>query len=137
MAGALPSFVVAELLGISHDDGRRLYELTEIMNTGLMDESVHQAQLQMFEYAAELAARKRAEPGDDIASSLLAAEVDGQRLTDLEFNLFFLLLINTGGRAVTAADRDRGAVALRHPGDGIHPHCHPRHRGARGAAAPG
>ena len=36
-------------------------------------------------------------PGDDIATSLLQAEVDGQRLTDLEFNLFFLLLINAGG----------------------------------------
>ena len=34
IAGALPSFVIAELLGIPLDDGRRLYELTEIMNTG-------------------------------------------------------------------------------------------------------
>ena len=51
----------------------------------------------MFAYAAELAARKRAQPGDDIATSLLHAEVDGQRLTDMEFNLFFVLLIIAGG----------------------------------------
>ena len=43
----------------------------------------------MFAYAGELAARKRAQPGDDIATSLLHAEVDGQRLTDMEFNMFF------------------------------------------------
>jgi cytochrome P450 len=55
------------------------------------------AQAQMFGYAQELAARKRDEPGDDIASALLAAEVDGRKLTDLEFNLFFMLLINAGG----------------------------------------
>ena len=34
VAGALPSYVIAELLGIPLEDGCRLYELTEIMNTG-------------------------------------------------------------------------------------------------------
>ena len=118
IAGALPSFVIAELLGIPADDGRRLYELTETMNTGRVgDTHAEQAQMQMFEYAAALAARKRADPGDDIASSLLQAEVDGQRLTDLEFNLFFLLLINAGGdttRNLVAA----GTLALMdHPAE--------------------
>jgi cytochrome P450 len=39
IAGALPSFVIAELLGIPLDDGRRLYELTEIMNSGTVGAS--------------------------------------------------------------------------------------------------
>jgi cytochrome P450 len=103
IAGALPSFVIAELLGIPLQDGRRLYELTEIMNSGAVGDThvehshVLDAQMQMFQYGTELAARKRTEPGDDIATSLLQAEVDGERLTDLEFNMFFLLLINAGG----------------------------------------
>ncbi|PRC49052.1 cytochrome P450, partial [Mycobacterium sp. ITM-2017-0098] len=98
VAGALPSYVIAELLGIPLDDGRALYALTEIMNTrGVGDPDQIQAQMQLFEYASELAAAKRATPGDDIATALLHAEVDGERLTDLEFNLFFLLLLNAGG----------------------------------------
>ena len=98
VAGALPSYVIAELLGIPTEDGRRLYALTDIMNTRpLHDPELVQAQMEMFEYASALAALKRASPGDDIATALLHAEVDGQRLTDLEFNLFFLLLINAGG----------------------------------------
>src|SRR5882757_3538433 len=100
VAGALPSYVIAELLGIPLEDGCRLYELTEITNTGLVGENnprVTEAAIQMFGYAAELAARKRAHPGDDIATALVHAEVDGQRLTDMEFNLFFVLLINAGG----------------------------------------
>jgi cytochrome P450 len=103
VAGTLPSFVIAELLGIPLEDGRRLYELTEIMNSGAVGDThsdvshVLDAQMQMFQYGTELAARKREAPGDDIATSLLAAEVDGERLTDLEFNMFFLLLINAGG----------------------------------------
>ncbi len=103
IAGALPSYVIAELLGIPLEDGRRLYELTEIMNSGAVGDTHHDvspvldAQMQMFQYGTELAARKREVPGDDIATSLLEAEVDGERLTDLEFNMFFLLLINAGG----------------------------------------
>ena len=103
IAGALPSYVIAELLGIPLEDGRRLYELTEIMNSGAVGDTHHDvspvldAQMQMFKYGTELAARKREAPGDDIATSLLEAEVDGERLTDLEFNMFFLLLINAGG----------------------------------------
>jgi cytochrome P450 len=123
IAGALPSFVIAELLGIPLEDGRRLYELTEIMNSGAVGDThvehshVLDAQMQMFQYGTELAARKRAEPGDDIATSLLQAEVDGERLTDLEFNMFFLLLINAGGdttRNLVAA----GILAMMdHPGE--------------------
>lgn len=98
VAGALPSYVIAELLGIPLKDGHRLYELTEIMNTGVLgDQHAIQAAMEMMAYSTELMARKRAHPDDDIATSLLHAEVDGQRLTDLEFNSFFMLLINAGG----------------------------------------
>ena len=51
----------------------------------------------MLGFAAEVAERKRSEPGDDIASTLVQAEVDGDRLTDGEFQWFFLLLVNAGG----------------------------------------
>ena len=98
IAGALPSHVIAELLGIPVEDGVRLYALTEVMNTGhLGDARTLEAAAEMFAYSTELAARKRADPCDDIATSLLHAEVDGQRLTEMEFNLFFVLLINAGG----------------------------------------
>jgi cytochrome P450 len=73
------------------------------MNSGAVGDThtdmspVLDAQMQMFQYGTELAARKREAPGDDIATSLLQAELDGEGLTDLEFNMFFLLLINAGG----------------------------------------
>jgi cytochrome P450 len=68
------------------------------MNTGLIgDKRAMKAGAEMFRYATELVARKRKDPRDDIATSLLHAEVDGQRLTESEFNFLFLLLINAGG----------------------------------------
>ena len=101
VAGELPSYVIAELMGIPLDDGRELYRLTERMHTadrspeGLADGA--QAIFEMMSYANGIRAEKRERPANDIASTLLAAEVAGEKLTDLEFDMFFLLLINAGG----------------------------------------
>lgn len=58
----------------------------------------------MFTYADELAEHRRREPGDDLISALVHAEVDGEHLTTAEFrNAFFLL-------AVAGNDTTRGAL---------------------------
>jgi len=100
VAGEMPSYVIAELLGIPLDDGRELYKLTEIIHTAPEVQEANAggiAVLKMFEYGRGVIAEKRARPKDDLATKLLAAEVDGKRLNDIEFLLFFLLLIDAGG----------------------------------------
>jgi cytochrome P450 len=100
IAGEMPSFVIADLLGIPLDDGRRLYHLTETIHAA--PESVPPgaamaAIVEMFNYAHDVAESKRSHPGDDLSTRILEAEVDGERLDDIDFNLFFLLLIDAGG----------------------------------------
>ncbi len=100
VAGEMPSFVIAELMGLPPEDGRELYKLTEVIHTApeaLPPGAGGQAVMKMFEYGSKVIAEKRARPGDDLASRLLAAEVDGRRLDDMEFLLFFLLLVDAGG----------------------------------------
>ncbi|HMC39904.1 MAG TPA: cytochrome P450 [Acidimicrobiales bacterium] len=100
VAGEMPSFVIAELMGIPSDDGRRLYHLTEVMHSGdpdLSDEERLAAIMEMHAYAGQTAAEKRARPADDVATALVNATVDGETLSDEEFNWFFLLLVNAGG----------------------------------------
>jgi cytochrome P450 len=97
IAGELPSSLIAELVGIPLDDGRKLYELTEVMHSADNAPESAKAVAEMFAYSAGVRAAKRANPGNDLASILLASELDGSRLSDLEFDLFFLLLINAGG----------------------------------------
>jgi cytochrome P450 len=100
VAGEMPSYVIAELLGIPLDDGRELYKLTEIIHTAPEVHEVNaggMAVLKMFEYGRGVIAEKRARPKDDLATKLLMAEVDGKRLDDIEFLLFFLLLVDAGG----------------------------------------
>ena len=101
VAGRLPSGLIAELMGIPRSDGERLYELTEIMHTTdpsvVTPERQMEAVGEMLMYAAGVAAEKRSRPADDIASTLVQASVDGDSLTDDEFQWFFLLLVNAGG----------------------------------------
>jgi cytochrome P450 len=87
-------------MGLPAADGRELYKLTEIIHTApeaLAPGAGGAAVAAMFAYASEVIAGKRARPGEDLASRLLACEVDGRRLTDMEFRLFFLLLVDAGG----------------------------------------
>jgi cytochrome P450 len=100
IAGVLPSYVIAELMGIPLEDGRRLYALTEKMHSA--NEAVNEferaaAGMEMVGYAINLAEKKRENPGTDIATKLLNSEINGDKLTTAEYGFFFLLLINAGG----------------------------------------
>jgi cytochrome P450 len=102
VAGEMPSYVIAEMMGLPLDDGRELYKLTEIIHTAAaqthaMSQTGMEAVFKMFEYGRGVIEEKRARPKDDLATKLLQAEVDGKSLDDMEFLLFFLLLIDAGG----------------------------------------
>ena len=118
VAGEMPSFVIADLMGIPLSDGRELYKLTEIIHSApetQAENAAANAVRKMFEYGQEVIDTKRAKPSEDLASKLLSAEIDGRKLTDYEFLLFFMLLIDAGG------DTTRNLVAtgmyelMKHP----------------------
>lgn len=118
VAGELPSYVIAELMGLPLDDGRKLYQLTEIIHSApesLPEGAQAAAVMQMFEYAQGVYQDKLDRPTHDLASQIVHAEVDGKRLDAIDFQLFFLLLIDAGG------DTTRNLVAgglytlLQHP----------------------
>jgi cytochrome P450 len=100
VAGLLPSYVIAEMLGIPRQDGVELYRLTETLHadpSSLPEGAGIAAVIEMFSYASGVWNDKRAHPADDLASALVTADVDGHVLDEIDFNLFFLLLIDAGG----------------------------------------
>ena len=100
VAGLLPSYVIAEMLGIPRQDGVELYRLTETIHAdpaSLPAGAGMAAVVEMFTYANGVWTQKRAHPGNDLASLLVTADVDGHRLAEMDFNLFFLLLVDAGG----------------------------------------
>jgi cytochrome P450 len=69
----------------------------------------------MFGYARELAARKRAEPADDLMTALATASVDGRSLDDAELEMFFFLLVIAGNDTVRSALPGGVLALLQHP----------------------
>jgi cytochrome P450 len=74
VAGKLPSYVIADLLGIPLEDGVMFYDWTEIIHSApdAVSPQVRGETLQkMVMYAMEVAQRKQANPGDDLSTHLL------------------------------------------------------------------
>jgi cholest-4-en-3-one 26-monooxygenase len=121
VAAELPLQVIAELMGVPAEERGRLFELSNRLvgfddpefQTSLADGK--QAAAEMWLYAHKLAVGRKSGEGDDLVSALMRAEVDGQRLSELEFNNFFLLLAVAGNE--TTRNLLSGAVLalIEHP----------------------
>jgi cholest-4-en-3-one 26-monooxygenase len=111
IAAELPLEVIAELIGVPREDRHKIFEWSNRMIGSedpeyiVSDEEVFNAQVEMFMYAQQLAEKHRSKPQDDIISALLSAEVDGESLSDMDFNLFFMLL------SVAGNETTRNAIA--------------------------
>jgi cholest-4-en-3-one 26-monooxygenase len=102
VAVEVPLQVIAELVGVPEDERHQVFAWTERMMSlddpelGGTLEDARNAMAEMFAYADRLAAERADGDGNDLLSVLLRAEVDGDRLTPMDVDLFFLLLMNAG-----------------------------------------
>jgi cytochrome P450 len=134
VAVELPMRILCELMGVPVQDRRHLVELGNRMlgNTdpdhageftaGKVDLSQYAhlpfsspAAPEMFAYANALAAQRRREPRDDLTTRLIEAEIDGDRLSEHEFDLFFLLLVTAGNETTRHAMSNGLLMLLEHP----------------------
>ncbi|MGI9596065.1 MAG: cytochrome P450 [Acidimicrobiales bacterium] len=100
LAGEMPSFVIADVLGIPLADGRDLYHHTETLHSSaevVSPEARHAALGEMFAYSQRVYGEKRAAPTDDLASLLANGEVAGEPIDEVDFFLWFMLLVDAGG----------------------------------------
>lgn len=113
VAAELPLIAIMELCGVPRDMKDQFFAWTNIMfftededMSGADGEAAAQAaSLEVYAYAAELARQHKIKPMSNIVGALLDGAVDDERLTDEEFQLFFLMLIAAGNestRSVTA-----------------------------------
>jgi len=127
----LPMRILSEIMGTPLADRRTLVDLgdrllgntePEFVGADMVSDKADLSQyahlpfsspaaLEMFDYALGLADLKRREPGDDVVTILLNSELDGERLSEHEFKLFFLLLI-TAGNETTRHTMSHGIQAL-------------------------
>ena len=105
-AGKVPMDVISELMGVPGPDRARIRALADgVMHrdSGVADVPVSamQASADLMVYYADMVAKRRKQPSDDLTSALLEAEIDGDRLTDEEIMAFLFLMVVAGNETTT------------------------------------
>jgi cytochrome P450 len=96
---------LARLMDLPAEDEHRWFDWVERMySNALLDDADHAAAAREAEaYIGERIAERRREPRDDFLGMLLEAEVDGNRLTDLEVRQFGMLMLLAGYETTSGA----------------------------------
>jgi cholest-4-en-3-one 26-monooxygenase len=125
VAAELPLIVIAELLGVPDEDRHRMFDWSNRMignedpeyNEGSdgFNEAAPQAAMELYAYASELFGKKRVDPHDDLMSVLTQVEIDGEQLSELELELFFLLLTVAGNETTRNLISGAMAAFFEHP----------------------
>jgi len=117
VASEIPMWVFSEIMGLPVEDRRLLIELGDKLlgNTdpevvgeeftrerAAQDPSIRLLPFSspfaadLIEYGRRLGEARRRDPRNDITTKLVESEVDGSRLTEREFGVFFILLTTAG-----------------------------------------
>jgi len=104
LAYPLPVIVIAELMGIPAADRDRFKQWSDMIvsqSPGTDDSGHPGAHREMAEYFMGMIEQRRRQPGDDLISALLGAEIDGQKLSVIELLGFCSLLLVAGNETTT------------------------------------
>ncbi|AWT54527.1 linalool 8-monooxygenase [Mycolicibacterium smegmatis MKD8] len=117
LAGPLPLQIICDMMGIPESDHQQIFHWTNVILgfgdpdlTTDFDEFVTVA-MDIGAYATALADQRRSAPADDLTTSLVQAEVVGERLTSAEVASFFILLV-VAGNETTRNAISHGVLAL-------------------------
>lgn len=102
----LPVIVIAEMLGIPISERAQFKRWSDaiVSTTAAPAEgqlTFMDAQREMAIFFGRLLAERRVEPRDDLISHLITAEIEGQRLTEIELIGFCVLLLVAGNETTT------------------------------------
>ena len=121
VAAELPLRVIAELLGVPQSICPQIFAWSNKM-IGNQDPEyavdlaeAAAAATEMYAYVNGLAEERLAEPQEDLISALLHGEVDGHKLSVLEFDTFFLLLSVAGNETTRNLISHGLLLLLEHP----------------------
>ncbi|MFC7914244.1 cytochrome P450 [Streptomyces sp. NPDC057386] len=122
VAEPLPVAVIAEMLGIPESDRPLLRpwsaDICGMYELNPSEEAARRAVRASVEFTAylrDLIAARRAQPGDDLISGLIAAHDEGDRLTEQEMISTAVLLLNAGHEATVNATVNGWWALFRNP----------------------
>jgi len=121
VAAELPLQVICEMMGVPQADRRQIFDLTNRLigfddpEFQTSEEDGEQAATEVFLYANKLAELYRDGAADNLTSVLAHGEVDGEKLAELEFCSFFLLLVVAGNETTRTVTTNGMRLLIEHP----------------------
>jgi cholest-4-en-3-one 26-monooxygenase len=122
VAADLPLQVICEMMGVPLEDrsqlfanGNKMIGFDDPELGGENRQESRAAMAQIFGYALKLAERYRDRPADNLTSRLLHGEVDGEKLSELEYCAFFLLLCIAGNETTRTVTTNGMRLLIEHP----------------------
>jgi cytochrome P450 len=109
VASVLPAAVICDLMGVPDSERSHLLDLTNRLlaggdrEYGGTKDSLREAGEQLRDYGLALGRSRLEHPQDDITTTLVHAEVDGEALPPEDLGPFFLLLIAAGNETTRNA----------------------------------
>ena len=119
-AAKLPMDVISTMMGFAESDRDMLRGWADTLlhreeGKSEIPQAGIEASANMVRYFATDLARRRAQPGDDLISALIEAEIDGERLTDMEIIGFCFLMVIAGNETTTKMLGNAMVLLARHP----------------------
>ncbi len=115
VAHDLPLQAIAGLLGVPLEDRTKLFrwadEMTGSEDPEYADSDGQASSVKVLTYAMEMADIKTKKPGDDIVTTLVKADIDGEKLSEAEFG-FFVLTLAVAGNETTRHSITQGMMAF-------------------------
>ena len=121
VAYKLPMHMIADIVGIPPSDREWLFSVVSKLlgafepNSAISKDEALLHQIELFQYAEQLGKAKRAQPADDVWTTLSTADVDGDGLGETELNFFFMLLTAAGSETTRNALTIGLAALVEHP----------------------
>jgi cholest-4-en-3-one 26-monooxygenase len=122
LAAELPLQAIAEIMGVPEEDRHLLFDWSNRMvgadDPEYQSENPDEATIaaaELYAYAATLGEARRNDPRDDVVTKLINAEIDGDRLSQEEFELFCLLLAVAGNETTRNATAHGIVALMEHP----------------------
>ncbi|WP_199256656.1 cytochrome P450 [Mycolicibacterium mengxianglii] len=115
----LPLQAIAGLLGVPQDDRDKLFRWSNEMTAGedpeYADIDPAMSSFELITYAMKMAEERAKNPTDDIVTTLIEADIDGEKLSDDEFG-FFVIMLAVAGNETTRNSITHGMIAFsQHP----------------------
>ena len=111
----LPLQAIAGLMGVPQEDRMKLFHWSNQMvgdqDPEFASNDAMGASVELITYAMQMAADRAENPGDDIVTKLVQADVDGHKLSDDEFG-FFVILLAVAGNETTRNSITQGMMAF-------------------------